>query len=1375
MHDQIEENRGGLLLQEETTGMAKDKAKCEKTEGAAVEVHGKIAPWSDTDLNLNIETDDVEDAHDDEGNAPRWQLRAVQRISDGLHNLALLPSGRFDFIVILDLQQNAIKDLRPIKSLAKTLRVLNASQNEIVTIPDVDFWSHFQCLSMCFLSQNALKTWADVQGINGCAQSLLWLTLFNNPLMMYKDARTFVVHKLPYLKALDNFVITDQEFLEHNSSHKWVGNDRSSARFSAFDPHLCIAHLQNFVEFETDDVAVQYVRNTEALLAKIYADNSPSVRIQKLVRGYLSRRFHFPRFWDVRILVIRVQKHVRGFLLRQLIKRQICELVTANGESTLILASFAACSVRLSPLARQSFEKLLPIIHRWRTHFQARKRAAAIKKIRFWCQLLYQRHARRTRQLQSHHQEFWIYYSSEFENDLFSLAMRVARRDPYLMTLSTEDRLEYLKERCAQSGISILRRPNEIAREVRLARRRSPDVQYEEGEGQQQVREQRDAKSIPQSAKQRLTSLALIRGFQSDKGVENQLLVAEKRFLQQDLERIAFIQSQHRQNVAGIERNRDRRYSARSQSTMKHRSRAVLLHLNHVAHEIRQRLVVCNRNILEACVKQQQRRQHQRCNVKHFSLTKTKVRVRGHAPTLSERKRFVISSLEHSSSYPKMKVFIPWTIDMYLQMVMRLSCAVSMCSAGPGKPFAFSFEDAKRADAALLIQSAWRASRCHSRRTTRNVTSARACICIKRWWRFCTGLRRRLALLRACLMVGASINSCTLFMEANVYHALVDSWPAVQAVVMRHRCPEHHLSCQLIAKAHVRLTLTPEQLVLYTASQNERSIIQVASAPSAHVSSLKIEHWSSQRCKAYLPCWMPGTPEIEPKSTSAPTEDVTASFLVDGVQVEPTEIKRELTLGLLEPSSAEIHEPRNPFGKFLMGQRVADSATRVMNLARRLTHMKTTASWLAEPLHSVMEATPFVRLTFSSVDEARKRALLLMCKTFDLTTKTHAQMYTLEALFGFALRHHQWALSQVATKEEIEPFLDESVVWMHDEIPSRWWVQTERKLGKTRDALVKSHGASQSVSIKIKPLTGFHTQHIPPRNLETWEPVQLLQSERFIPPRIFPRLSQPELASGHGSPVPLHVIDPTLSKDAERHRGDQVQVSQVPSRPASPSAALGSSRHQKLLNRLGTLSYACIQDKQEIERQAREHLVRDLREERERAMEALIVDRRMLQREKSIDVTNIKLDIDVKLQRIRFEREREQLQARRSQEQQRHSTRHRQLTREFETSFVAQSGALMRRAARAAVASSFKADEEEQQQLTASVKLREAEALVRRQDAKSFWFARNRQEKRKMAAVQEHTSAEPPPKLRPSRGNEVSGWRQQISGSKEITKLLHIM
>ncbi|RLN86605.1 hypothetical protein BBJ28_00018376, partial [Nothophytophthora sp. Chile5] len=1368
---------------------------------------GEVTAWGDDDVGQEVEA--VADEEEEAADAWEWQLRVVQRVSEGLTDLTLLSSGGFDFVVVLNLQQNVLRDLSPIVGMARTLRVLNASQNKLTALPGAEFWTQFRRLSLCFLSQNALRAWSDVEGLAACATSLLWLTLADNPLMALPNARRFVVNKLPFLKALDDFVATDQEVIQHA---------RRSSRFDAEAPRLGIAELQMPLEFDTDDTGLRYAGETEAAVMRIFAHNSPSVRTQKLVRGFLSRRALFPRFRDVRSLIIHVQKHVRGFLLRQLIKRQICELVAAHGEPQLLVASVALGHGDLSPLARRAFEKLMPVVRRWRARFQAKKRAVAVKKIRFWCQLMHQRHARRMQQLLREQQEVWIYYTPGFEQELLTLAARAARRDPFLMSMTRDDRLELFRERCAESGLSVLRGPRPNENVVRLVSTpngiaiplapRQQRQQHEEDEGYKLLRMDRDALVTPQEGQQmeqhgrRTASTGyppLIRAFRSDVRLEDRLLVKEKQFIQQDLERIAALQRQHRQAVAINDADASSS-PTRLQRMMRRQPRAVMVHLAQVTRELQQRLVICNRKILSACIKQQQRRRQQRSKNTHFSLTKAKIRARGHAPTRWERKKFTAallasSSSDHARAYPKMKVFIPWTIDMYLQIVMSLERAVSMCSVGVAKAFALPYEDAKRVDAALLIQSAWRASRCHSRRNTLEVTLARALVCLQRWWRFRIGLRRRLDVLRACLLVGASINSSTLFMEASVYHALVDSWPAVQAVVAQNRCHEHRLHCRMGPSARVELTLSPGQLLLRNASRDERSILlpqpqqqqqSTPAPPSMYVGASKVELWASQRCSAYFPVWMPGAPDPEEESMSSRSEDATALLLVDGVQAEPTLMERELMLGITQPPAADMFAQQNPFRAFSTCQRVVDSATKVMELARRLSTQKQRRKWELEPSQLALEATSFVRLTFDSIDEARKRTLLLLCKTFDPVTKTYAQLYPLEALFGAALRHRQvpfrypseWALSQITTREESDAILDDSRLWLRDEFPSRWWVNTERKLESQRPAAgTISPNASQFTITTLPASSDVHLQQLTP--IVVLEPIRPLDQDARGPPRVFPRPPQQQQGppASNGSPTPLHLIVSVLSPEAEHHPSGlphpyaHAQPPPPRSSSSSTSSGQGSSRHQLLTDRLGKPTFACIEDLQFQEQQTRERHVRDLREERERAMEAAIVDRRMLQRESATEVAGMKLDVDVTLQRMRFEQELDKLSARETLEQQRNASRRRQLTRQFETSFAAQTGALMRRAAREAVANTLEAREKEQQRLAVAVKAREVDALDRRRDAKSFWFVSNRREKQDVEMLRRLQSTE----AEDAKRDRLTARRQRIREDKDIKRMLRLM
>lgn len=158
---------------------------------------------------------------DDEGEDDLgvWQQFVSQRVSEDLKHLGALASIGFDFLVILNIQQNAVEDLSPIVTAARTLRVLNASQNAITQLPTRDFWAQFQNLSLCFLGQNRIRAWSDVEGLQACSRSLIWLTLEANPIMGLANARRFIVNKLPFLQALNEYVVTDLEFLRSRGAY----------------------------------------------------------------------------------------------------------------------------------------------------------------------------------------------------------------------------------------------------------------------------------------------------------------------------------------------------------------------------------------------------------------------------------------------------------------------------------------------------------------------------------------------------------------------------------------------------------------------------------------------------------------------------------------------------------------------------------------------------------------------------------------------------------------------------------------------------------------------------------------------------------------------------------------------------------------------------------------------------------------------------------------------------------------------------------------------------------------------------------------------------------------------------------------------------
>jgi hypothetical protein len=126
-------------------------------------------------------------------------------------------AGFFSRIVVLNVQGNALRDLSPLVLLSPSLRMLNAVENELASLPPRMFWTQFMRLELCFLAHNMLGTWTDgsedgnwLDALTG-ASALRWLTLLGNPVMTRPRARTAVVNRLRQLCALDDFAVADSE------------------------------------------------------------------------------------------------------------------------------------------------------------------------------------------------------------------------------------------------------------------------------------------------------------------------------------------------------------------------------------------------------------------------------------------------------------------------------------------------------------------------------------------------------------------------------------------------------------------------------------------------------------------------------------------------------------------------------------------------------------------------------------------------------------------------------------------------------------------------------------------------------------------------------------------------------------------------------------------------------------------------------------------------------------------------------------------------------------------------------------------------------------------------------------------------------------
>jgi hypothetical protein len=146
------------------------------------------------------------------------------------------------------------------------------------SLPGSQVFAGMHSLQFLFLHNNALKKWQDLQALTALPQ-IMHITLFNNPVCQIPGYRHYLVNSIQGLKALDNFIITDEERIEDASF---------GYRFRGLNEFMKI-HIS---DYSNERSAEQHLMNLEVdvyRLKRIFERNSPSILIQSFWRGCASR------------------------------------------------------------------------------------------------------------------------------------------------------------------------------------------------------------------------------------------------------------------------------------------------------------------------------------------------------------------------------------------------------------------------------------------------------------------------------------------------------------------------------------------------------------------------------------------------------------------------------------------------------------------------------------------------------------------------------------------------------------------------------------------------------------------------------------------------------------------------------------------------------------------------------------------------------------------------------------------------------------------------------------------------------------------------------------------------------------------------------
>ncbi|XP_077306598.1 leucine-rich repeat and IQ domain-containing protein 3-like isoform X2 [Lithobates pipiens] len=160
----------------------------------------------------------------------RWGEKLEELVAVHIVKLLLKDVNLLQFCTSLkfcSLADNYIKDIRALQPCVHLVK-LDLHGNQIQNLPGMEFWRPLKNMKLLYLHNNRIRSVSNVESLSTCP-ALLGLTLYDTPLSLQKNYRHIVVNSIWSLKALDHFVISDEEVIED-----WT----LQGRFKALSPEL---------------------------------------------------------------------------------------------------------------------------------------------------------------------------------------------------------------------------------------------------------------------------------------------------------------------------------------------------------------------------------------------------------------------------------------------------------------------------------------------------------------------------------------------------------------------------------------------------------------------------------------------------------------------------------------------------------------------------------------------------------------------------------------------------------------------------------------------------------------------------------------------------------------------------------------------------------------------------------------------------------------------------------------------------------------------------------------------------------------------------------------------------------------------------------
>uniref|UniRef100_A0A8D2IYH7 Leucine-rich repeat and IQ domain-containing protein 3 n=1 Tax=Varanus komodoensis TaxID=61221 RepID=A0A8D2IYH7_VARKO len=189
---------------------------------------------------------------------------------------------------ICDLSGNFLTNIDALECCTSLIK-LDLHSNQVKELPDPMFWGSMLNLNLLYLHDNGISTLENVHSLSFCPK-LIALTLFNTPLCLKIAYRHIVVNSIFSLKALDYYVISDEEIIED-----W----RLPEKYKPFTLNFFVDFCPLSGKGTTFQEEMKTVRDIISKINYVLAHHSPVLIIQKWIRGYLIRKILCIAKWQL--------------------------------------------------------------------------------------------------------------------------------------------------------------------------------------------------------------------------------------------------------------------------------------------------------------------------------------------------------------------------------------------------------------------------------------------------------------------------------------------------------------------------------------------------------------------------------------------------------------------------------------------------------------------------------------------------------------------------------------------------------------------------------------------------------------------------------------------------------------------------------------------------------------------------------------------------------------------------------------------------------------------------------------------------------------------------------------------------------------------